>query len=134
MKRQRKLYAVVIVVVIVLGLLSRRFPNALPAMLGKYPGDALWALMIFFGIGFLFPRLASVRVAGSALAFSGAVEFSQLYQAPWIEAWRETLAGRLILGRGFAWNDLAAYAVGVFIAWVLERLWEKFLTTKKISA
>jgi len=33
---------------IALGLASRRWPAALPAAWGKYPGDALWALMVFF--------------------------------------------------------------------------------------
>jgi len=134
MKRQRKTYAVAIVVVIVLGLLSRRFPDRLPAALGKYPGDALWATMVFFGIGFVFPRWPSVLAALSALAFSGCVEFSQLYQAPWIESLRNTLAGRLILGRGFAWKDLAAYVVGILIGWILEILLEKVLTRKRSSA
>ncbi len=116
-----------------LGLWSRRFPNILPAALGKYPGDALWAMMIFFGIGFIFPRLTSVVTALSALGFSCAVEFSQLYQSPWLDSLRNTLAGQLILGRGFAWNDLAAYAVGIFTGWVLEWLWEKSAASKKMS-
>jgi hypothetical protein len=48
-----------------------------------------------------------------ALAFAWGVEFSQLYHAPWIDAVRATLPGRLVLGTTFNWPDLLAYALGV---------------------
>jgi hypothetical protein len=111
--RSRPVYFVGILAVIALGLLSRRFPQFLPAALGKYPGDALWALMVFLGIGFCFRRWPTMVVALAALAFSVAIEFSQLYHAPWIDAVRGTLPGRLVLGSGFAWADIVAYAVGI---------------------
>ena len=131
MKRNRYIYAVAILVVIALGLLSRRQPSYLPAALGKYPGDALWAMIVFLGVGFLFPRLASGFAGLTAFLFSCAVEVSQLYHAPWIESVRDTLPGRLILGRGFSWCDMEAYAVGILIGCALEILLFKFLTTKK---
>jgi len=111
--RSRIAYGIWILVVIALGLLSRRYPQFVPATLGKAPGDALWALMVFLGIGFLFNAVSTGRVAMGALAVSFAVECSQLYHAPWIDAVRDTLPGRLILGSGFLWNDLFAYAAGV---------------------
>ena len=130
MKRNRLIYAVATIVVIALGLLSRRCPNFLPDVLGKYPGDALWAMMVFCGIGLLFPRLPAVFTGLAAFAFSCAVEFSKWYHAPWIESIRDTLPGRLILGRGFSWSDIAAYAVGILIGCVVEILLRKFLTKK----
>jgi hypothetical protein len=58
-------------------------------------------------------------VALLALTFSSAVEFSQLYNAPWIDALRATLPGRLVLGSTFNWPDLPAYALGVgHAAWL----------------
>ena len=113
MPRSRPIYCVAILLVIALGLLSRRFPQFLPAALGKYPGDALWALMVFLGFGFVFRRARTGVVAVAALAFSFAIEFSQLYHAPWIDAVRYTVPGRLVLGSGFMWQDLLAYAVGI---------------------
>ncbi len=55
--------------VIALGLASRRYPFLLPAFLGKYPGDALWALMVFCGLAFLFPAARSPHLAAGAWRF-----------------------------------------------------------------
>ncbi|MBW8893195.1 MAG: DUF2809 domain-containing protein [Burkholderiales bacterium] len=102
MKRRHVLaYAAAVLAVIGIGLASRRWPGMFPAALGKYPGDALWALMVFVGCGMLRPRAPSWRVAATALAISFAVEFSQLYQAPWINAIRGTVLGHLVLGSTF---------------------------------
>ena len=53
-KRNRLLYATFTIIVIILGLSSRKFAFALPELLNDYLGDALWALMIFIGFGFYF--------------------------------------------------------------------------------
>lgn len=103
------------IAVIALGLASRKYPFLFPALLGKYPGDALWALMVLVGCAFLRPRASTGRLAAAALAVSFLVEFSQLYQAPWINAIRHTTMGHLVLGSTFSWLDMAAYAVGVAI-------------------
>jgi len=99
-------------VVIAVGLASRKF-TIFPAFLEAYPGDALWALMVFMIIAFIKPDLGTARVAGAALATAFAVEASQLYQAPWANALRATTVGHLLLGTGFQWGDLCAYAIGV---------------------
>jgi len=91
----------------------------MPPFLSKYGGDALWALMVFVGFGFLLPRTSTPTLALLALTFSWAIEFSQLYHAPWIDAVRFTLPGRLVLGSTFNWPDLSAYALGVGLGtWV----------------
>jgi len=93
--------------------------------LGKYPGDALWALMVFYGWAVILPPAPTSRLAGFAVLTSYAVEFSQLYQAPWINAIRATTCGHLILGSAFQWNDLMAYTVGVAIGIGLQLILEK---------
>ena len=52
-KRNRLLYAMFTILVIILGLSSRKFAFALPALLNDYLGDALWALMIFIDLIFI---------------------------------------------------------------------------------
>ncbi len=131
MKRNRYCYAVAIAVVIGLGLLSRRCPGLLPSALGKYPGDALWALMVFGGIGLLRPRWRSRSVALAALVISAGVEFSKWYRAPWLESVRHTLAGRLVLGSVFSWRNIAAYAVGILLGWALETAIRKLSAGRK---
>ena len=118
--RNRIVCAVAALFVIAAGLSSRKYPGLLPAALGKYPGDALWALMVFLMIGFVMPRWRSLTIATLALLFSFCVEFSQLYQAPWINAFREATLGHLILGSTFNWHDLTAYAVGVVFGFLAE--------------
>jgi hypothetical protein len=49
-----------------------------------------------------------------------AVEVSQLYHAPVVDAVRATRLGHLVLGSGFDARDLAAYAGGIVGAVLLE--------------
>jgi VanZ family protein len=121
--RSRPVYAVLVLVIIALGLASRaRFVQP---VVGQGVGDALWALMVFLGIGWLWPKLPTGRAAVCALLFAWLIEFSQLYQAPWIDAVRQTTVGGLVLGHGFLWTDLVCYAAGVAAAaageWAVAR-------------
>lgn len=118
--RSRVRYAVLALAVVASGLLWRSGFIPLTPSLSNYGGDALWALMIFVGFGFLLPRAGTVAIAWLALSFSWSVEFSQLYHVPWIDAVRATLPGRLVLGNTFNWPDLLAYALGVGIGALVE--------------
>ena len=86
---------------VALGLGSRSFGSHLPTFVAEYAGDTLWAAMVYFGIGFLFPSVRLLRKALAALLFSYCIEISQLYQAGWINAIRGTTLGALVLGHGF---------------------------------
>ncbi|MDM5428091.1 DUF2809 domain-containing protein [Bacillus mycoides] len=125
-KRNRLLYAVFTIVVIILGLSSRKFAFALPDLLNDYLGDALWALMIFTGFGFLFPKIETKKLTFISLIFCYGIEISQLYHAPWIDNIRATTIGGLVLGYGFLWSDVVAYTIGVGVG----MLWE-FILRKK---
>jgi hypothetical protein len=117
------LYALLAIAVVAAGLLWRSGLIPLPQWLSNNGGDALWALMVFLGFGFLLPRASTLVVALLALTFSWGVEFSQLYHAPWIDAIRATLPGRLVLGNTFNWPDLPAYAVGIALGAWAEWRW-----------
>ena len=108
--------------VVVLGLASRRYGTALPAFVAEYAGDTLWAVMAFIVIGVLAPDWPTSRVAGAALLASYADEVSQLYHAPWIDAIRNTRLGALTLGYGFLWSDIVCYTAGVALCVVVEHL------------
>ncbi|MFV0976619.1 DUF2809 domain-containing protein [Bacillus sp. BSL6] len=119
-KRNRLLYAMFTILVIILGLSSRKFAFALPALLNDYLGDALWALMIFIGFGFLFPKIEMKKLAFISLMFCYGIEMSQLYHAEWIDNIRATTLGGLVLGYGFLWSDLVAYTIGVGVGFIFE--------------
>ncbi|ADY22027.1 DUF2809 domain-containing protein [Bacillus paranthracis] len=124
-KRNRLLYAMFTILVIILGLSSRKFAFALPPLLNDYLGDALWALMIFIGFGFLFPKIATKKLAFISLMFCYGIEVSQLYHAEWIDSIRATTLGGLVLGYGFLWSDLVAYTIGVGIGFLFELILRK---------
>jgi hypothetical protein len=124
--RHRGLYAFLIAIVICSGLASRSEASGLPPFFAKYAGDALWALMVFLGIGFVLAARGTALVTALAMAASCADEFSQLYHAPWIDTVRRTTLGHLVLGDTFAWGDIAAYLVrvgfGATAEWVATRI------------
>ena len=124
-KRNRLVYSLLAVITILSGLASRQFAACLPQWVESYPGDALWALMIFLLVGFLFYRKSTLWVALAALAFSYCIEISQLYHAPWIDAIRANRLGGLVLGFGFLWSDLVCYTVGVGFGVVMEKIFLK---------
>lgn len=121
-KRNRLLSGLMLILVIVFGLWSRKFSSILPVFLNIYLGDALWALMIFIGIGLVFRTMETRQVALAAISFCYLVELSQLYHADWIDNLRRTTIGGLILGYGFLWTDLLAYAVGIGFGMSIELL------------
>jgi hypothetical protein len=110
-----------IVVVVILGLGSRRFGPQLPDFVAAYAGDTLWALAAFLGVGLILPRTSTRRVALLAISVSVLVEVSQLSKAPWLEAIRRTTVGGLVLGFDFVWSDLACYTAGVGLGILIER-------------
>ena len=118
--RRRLVASIAMAATIALGLASRRWPGALPAAFGKHPGDALWALMVFFGWRALRPLASTRDTAWRALATSAVVELAKLWQAPWLVAFRHTTIGHLLLGHVFSWQNLVAYGAGVLAGAALE--------------
>jgi hypothetical protein len=93
----RAIYLLLVIVTITLGLLSRSNLVTLHPFISDYAGDTLWALMVYWGIRMILPKHAIFVSAFFALIFAFGIEFSQLYQAPWIDSIRATKLGALIL-------------------------------------
>jgi hypothetical protein len=113
-------------VVIACGLSLRwfGFPLGLPAFVVKYGGSLLWATMVFLLIGALLPRLGRVQIAAIAIAIAVLVELSRLVHVPWLDAFRLTTAGALLLGRIFSLWNVVAYVVGTLVGAALDRFVE----------
>jgi hypothetical protein len=107
-------------VTIVLGLVVHRGAVALAAAPRDVAGDALWAMMMAWWVGVVAPHRAPLARAAVALTVCFAVEASQLVHTAGLDALRRTVPGRLVLGSDFDARDLAAYALGVASALVLE--------------
>lgn len=126
MKRNRIIYLLLSILTIAIGLASRKFSTYLPESINLGLGDALWALMIYWIIGGLLPKNSIQKVALISLSICFLVEFSQLYQAGWINAIRANWFGALVLGRGFLWTDFIAYSIGILIGVGIEKLLYRF--------
>lgn len=121
-------YACAAAVLIAAGLLSRRvgfIPNCV--------GDALWAAVVYCGFRFLLPLKSRLLSAGSAIALSYAVEFSQLIKSEWLDGLRSTFIGHMLLGQGFLWSDLAAYTAGAAAALIISCLAGRALSRPDVT-
>ncbi len=71
--------------------------------------------MVYFIVRFLFIKQSLKWVIIVALLFCYGIEFSQLYQAVWINNIRHTVLGGLVLGEKFLWGDMLSYTIGIGI-------------------
>ena len=120
LNRSRVVYGMLMIAVLLLGLASRQFFGDI-SFIKTYVGDALWALMVFFGFAVLFNRWPTETIVLATLLFSFGIEISQLYHAPWIDNVRATRLGGLVLGFGFVWSDLLCYSVGIAVGVLAEK-------------
>ena len=104
------------------GLVWRLVPLGLHPFLLKYGGSVLWAAMVYSLLAVLLPRGSITMTMTLAGAVALATELLRLYHQPWLDAFRLTLPGALLLGRIFSPWNLVAYAVGIVATASCERL------------
>jgi hypothetical protein len=126
MAGRRVQYAWLLVVTIALGLAWRMLPLGFSFFWFKYGGSVLWAGALYWLIALGFPRYRSVGLGVSAGIVSAVLEFSRLWHVDTLDAFRLTLAGRLLLGRYFSLKNILAYWLGIALAvavdeWVVRR-------------
>lgn len=124
--KERLLYMCICFIVIVLGISSRAFSEQLPLFVSRHFGDALWGSLVYFMFRVLLVNRRLWIALVWSLMFSFGIEFSQLYQADWINSIRATILGGLILGKGFLWVDLVRYTVGIMLSYG----WDHYFRTK----
>lgn len=120
--KNRIKYFIITIIIMFMGLLSRKFMFIFPRNIAPFIGDMLWAMMVYFGFRFLFPKLNITKSLALAFLFSFSIEISQLYQAEWINNIRNTIIGGLILGHGFLFEDLISYSIGIILGCVVDKL------------
>src|SRR5437764_5116211 len=94
----RVLYPSLTVLLIAVGLMSRAPVLALPHVVAKYGGSIVWGGMMYFGLASLFPRLPVLTLAIVTGAVAAAIEFSQLWHVGWLDEFRRTAFGVLLIG------------------------------------
>ena len=119
--RRRVAYAGLLLLTIALGLGWRMLPLGLSPFWFKYGGSGLWAMALYWLIAFCFPRYSSVGLAVGAAMVAAVLEFSRLWHLSTLDAFRLTLAGRLLLGRYFSLKNIVAYWVGIALAAAMDQ-------------
>ncbi|MGU3359385.1 DUF2809 domain-containing protein [Methylobacterium sp. M6A4_1b] len=117
--RRLRLLALTILVVAA-GLVLRLAPLGLPATVTKWSGSVLWGAMVYGLVGLVLPRSRG-RILAMAAAIAVAVELFRLVHTPELDAFRLTLAGKLLIGRVFSPWNLGAYAAGILAARLADR-------------
>jgi hypothetical protein len=121
---------------IVCGLALRKFGLGLglPSMLVKYGGSVLWGTMVFFLAALAAPGRGRWSIALIAASIAVCVELFRLIHNPWLDDFRITTAGALLLGRVFSpWNMLA-YGFGIVAGMLLDRLGVSVFASARRSA
>ena len=113
---------VLALVTIAAGLTIRFVHLGLPAVLVKYGGSALWAVMIYVVVSAILGSRRVVWSATLSAVLATAIEFFKLYYVPWLDAFRRTLPGIVLLGRVFSFRDIAVYWLAIALVAVLD-LW-----------
>ncbi|MFN7045395.1 MAG: DUF2809 domain-containing protein [Flavobacterium sp.] len=117
MKNNLPNYFILILIVLFLGILSRKI-SGIPL----FVGDILYAVLIYFGFRFLTINSKKSTSLLLSLLFCFGIETLQLVQIDWLIATRKTTLGHYILGEGFLWLDLICYLIGSFMTYSVDKL------------
>lgn len=117
---QRLIYPGAALATVAAGLSVRFAPLGLPWVVMKYGGSALWAVMIYWMLRLVWPRSGAVLLALVAGAIATLVEFTRLYHPAWLDAFRASLAGAVLLGRYFSVRNIAAYWLAIAAGALLD--------------
>jgi prepilin signal peptidase PulO-like enzyme (type II secretory pathway) len=121
-RRARIMTGVSIIVVVPLGLATKRCHVGGLEWIAENVGGALYVVFFCLAAMLVWPRARAGVVALVVLLATCAVELLQLWHPPWLEAIRGTLPGALVLGSTFVWADFPWYFVGAVLGWGWMRL------------
>lgn len=95
------------------------YEAGLPYGFVKYGGSLLWGVMVYLLVTVALPARPGLQVLCSVVV-AVAAELLRLYHTPWLDEFRLTLAGALLLGRIFSVWNIVAYLTGIAIAAVID--------------
>lgn len=108
-------YFILILLVLILGILSRKI-SGIPLFFG----DVLYAVLIYFGFRFLIVDSKKSVSLLLGLLFCFGIEILQLIQVDWLIAIGKTTLGHYVFGEGFLWLDLICYTIGTSLAYFID--------------
>jgi Protein of unknown function (DUF2809) len=120
MIKKRLYYAILTIFTMALGLGVRCLWHYLPNWINIWIGDFLWAVMLYFACRTLFLNVNTRKMTMCLIVFCWVIETSQQFHTPWLDAFRDTTFGGLLLGHGFLWSDIISYTAGVLVGYWLD--------------
>lgn len=129
--RRRTRAALIALVLIPLGIGWRMLP--LPRLAWKYGGSFLWAVMVYWLVVALLPRLRPRYALLIAATVALGVELSRLIHVPWLDDFRDTTLGKLVLGKYFNLKNVVVYWAGIAAAAIVDRIqfWPEVLEARR---
>ena len=137
---RRWIYGVQAIVVFVVGIASRTVPTE-SVLIGKYLGDALYAVLFYLCLAITWPWQSVARRVVATTVFVICIECFQLTGIPM--GMRESgnkipELVSIVLGTKFSEYDLLAYAVGIIavaaIDWLVKAWLRKREPKQHVSA
>jgi hypothetical protein len=109
-------------ITIPIGLAVRYLPLGLPWFLYKYLGSILWAIALYWFLATLLPKLRPQALAAVAISIATLLELTRLIPIAPIDAFRQTFAGQILLGRFFSLKNIAAYILAIALAATIDHI------------
>jgi hypothetical protein len=97
------------------------YEAGLPYVFVKYGGSLLWGVMVYLLVAAILPGRPRLQLVLS-VTIAVAVELLRLYHTPWLDDFRLTLAGALLLGRIFSGWNIVAYLTGIAVAAAIDHV------------
>lgn len=113
--------AAIITIVLGIGLRRYGYDVSLPFLIVKYGGSILWGSMVYFIIAAVCFRLSGGASIAVAFTIALLVELFRLYHNVWLDEFRLTTAGALLIGRVFSVWNIVAYGCGILLAYTVTR-------------
>ena len=108
-------------ITVIVGLTIRFAPLGLPSFIIKYGGSTMWALMAYWIVSTLLPSRRPLTVVFLTGTLTTAVEFVKLYHSPFLDTFRLTFPGIVLLGRYFSVWDIVAYWLAISVGALIDR-------------
>ena len=119
--KKRLFYFILTILTTLIALFIRSKWAYLPDFINIWIGDYLWAVMLFWAWRMFFLGVDRLKMTYVLVVFCWCVEASQAFHRPWLDAFRETTFGGLLLGHGFLWSDIIAYTAGVVSGYFVDK-------------
>lgn len=130
-KRLRLFLIIALVVLFVLGVLTKEYVGPHRHWFKNYCGDMIFVMFLYFFVKLIRPYMHALTLGLATFATVSLIEFSQKISYPWLDDFRTTFWGQLILGQHFDKQDFLYYGLGVVLAMIIYSSVYYFLKNRR---